>query len=171
MLIQNYGLFWKSNEIDWFPGNGTRNAFRLLGRRGSHTAKLELADFRNQKGIYILYGNRGPHYVGLCRKQGLGTRLKQHLSDKHADKWDRFSWFGFCALLRSRDKVTGLLPLKALPQYQLGEPTKAIADLEALLIKAMGLSNVADMKFQSAYEWTQVEEEDVPTFLERARGR
>ena len=88
MLIQNYGLFWKVNEIDWFPGGGSRG-FRLLGRRGSRSANLELADFRNQKGIYILYGNRGPHYVGLCRKQGLGTRLKQHLSDKHEGKWDR----------------------------------------------------------------------------------
>lgn len=171
MLIQNYGLFWKVNQIDWYPGNGARGAFRLLGRRGSQAANLELADFRKQKGIYILYGNRGPHYVGLCRKQGLGTRLKQHLSDKHEDKWDRFSWFGFCALLRSRDKATGLLPLKELPQVQLGAPTKAIADLEALLIKAMGLSNVADMKFQTALEWLQVDEDETEKFLERARER
>jgi len=166
VLIQSYGLFWKANEIDWFPGNGNRG-FRLLGRRGSHAANLELADFRSQRGIYILYGNRGAHYVGLCRRQGLGARLKQHLSDKHEDKWDRFSWFGFCALLKKRDK-DGLLPLKALPQVQLGAPEKAIADLEALLIKAMGLSNVADMKFQSAHEWTQVEEGEVEKFLEKA---
>ena len=170
MLIQNYGLFWKVNEIDWFPGNGSRG-FRLLGRRGSQAANLELADFRDQKGIYILYGNRGPHYVGLCRKQGLGTRLKQHRSDKHEGHWDRFSWFGFRALLKTRDKTTGLLTLRKLPQVQFGTPTKAIADLEALLIKAMGLSNVADMKFQRALEWTQVEEDDVPKFLQRAQER
>ena len=145
-------------------------AFRLLGRRGSQASNLELADFRSQKGIYILYGNRGAHYVGLCRKQGLGTRLKQHLSDKHEDKWDRFSWFGFCSLLKKKDK-DGLLPLKALPQVQLGAPEKAIADLEALLIKAMGLSNLADMKFQSAQEWAQVQDEEVQKFLGRAQGR
>ena len=170
MLIQNYGLFWKVNEIDWFPGNGARG-FRLLGRRGSRAAILELADFRNQKGIYILYGNRGPHYVGLCRKQGLGTRLKQHRSDKHEGKWDRFSWFGFCALLKSRDKATGMLPLRKLPQVQLGKPTEAIADLEALLIKAMGLSNLADMKFQTALEWLQVDEDETAKFMDRARDR
>ena len=93
------------------------------------------------------------------------------MSDKHENKWDRFSWFGFCALLKSRDKATGLLPLKELPQVQLGTPTKAIADLEALLIKAMGLSNVADMKFQTALEWLQVDEEDSAKFLQRAQER
>ena len=35
---------------------------------------------------------------------------------------------------------------------QLGTPTKAIADLEALLIKELGLSNVSDIKFQTALE-------------------
>jgi hypothetical protein len=37
------------------------------------------------------------------------------------------------------------------------------------LIKAMGLSNVADMKFQTALEWLQVDEDDAAKFLERAR--
>ena len=31
-----------------------------------------------------------------------------------------------------------------------------IGDMEALLIKAMGLSNKADMKFSAAREWRQV---------------
>ena len=84
---------------------------------------------------------------------------------------DRFSWFGFCALLKSRDKATGLLPLKELPQVQLGAPTKAIADLEALLIKAMGLSDVADMKFLTALEWLQVDEDETEKFMDRAWGR
>lgn len=84
---------------------------------------------------------------------------------------DRFSWFGFCALLKSRDKATGLLPLNQLPQVQLGASTKAIADLEALLIKAMGLSDVSHMKFLTALEWLQVDEDETERFMDRARVR
>ena len=54
---------------------------------------------------------------------------------------------------------------------QLGAPTKAIADLEALLIKAMGLSDVADMKFLTALEWLQVDEDETEKFMDRAWGR
>jgi len=170
MLIKSYGLFWSANEIDWFPGNGTKGAFRLLGRRGVKTANLELADFRDQQGIYILYGNFGPYYVGLTRKQGLGKRLQDHLGDQHADKWDRFSWFGFRDLLKA-SKTTGLRPLKALPEVQLGTPTNAIGDIEALLIKAMGLTNIRQMNFHRAEEWTQVQEKDAERTLNRAKSR
>ena len=167
MLIKGYGLFWSATEIDWYPGNGAKGAFRLLGRRGAQAANLELADFRGQQGIYILYGNFGPYYVGLTKKQGLGKRLKDHLEDQHAGKWDRFSWFGFCDLLKP-DKVTGLRPLKPLPEVQLGTPNNAIGDIEALLIKAMGLTNIRKMNFHRAQEWTQVEEKNVSKYLARA---
>jgi hypothetical protein len=102
-LIQAYGLFWRADEIDWSPGKGHRYDWRLYGRRGSNHGKLEVTDFRMQKGIYILYGDYGPHYVGLTRKKGLGRRLKDHLFDQHANKWDRFSWFGFCTVLKKTD--------------------------------------------------------------------
>ena len=166
MLIKSYGLFWSAEEIDWYPGNGAKGAFRLLGRRGATAANLELADFRGQQGIYILYGNFGPYYVGLTRKQGLGKRLKDHLEDQLAGKWDRFSWFGFCDLLRA-DRTTGIRPLKALPQVQLGTPANAIGDIEALLIKAMGLKNIKQMNFHRAQEWTQVLEKDASRLLDR----
>ena len=169
MLIQSYGLFWRADEIDWYPGKGTRN-FRLLGRRGSQAGTLELADFRMQQGIYILYGNHGALYVGLTRRQGLGKRLKDHLADHLADKWDRFSWFGFCAL-QKKDKATGLRPIKPLPEIQLGAPNNAIGDIEALLIKAMGLTNIKQMNFQRAREWTQVHDDKVEQYLRRATAR
>lgn len=168
MLIRSFGLFWRASEVNWNPGNGARGAFRLLGRRGSNLPGLRLADFRHQQGIYILYGNFGPHYVGLTRKQGLGKRLKDHLTDKHQGLWDRFSWFGFCSHLKP-DRKTGLCPLKALPELSLGAPSKAIADLEALLIKSMGLSNVSDMKFQSAREWLQVQSHEVEHYVGKVK--
>ncbi len=32
MQVTSYGLFWRADEIEWFPGHGNRNEFRLLGR-------------------------------------------------------------------------------------------------------------------------------------------
>ena len=168
MLIRSFGLFWRSSEIEWTPGKGKKDEFRLLGRQGSNSPGVRLADFRHQQGIYVLYGNYGPYYVGLTRQQGLGKRLKDHLSDKHADQWDRFSWFGFCVALRPR-KATGLCPLKPLADLSVGSPGDAIADMEALLIKAMGTTNDADMKFQKATQWQQVERDESEYYLRKVR--
>lgn len=44
-------------------------------------------DRRN--GIYALYKGESLYYVGLA--SNLKGRVKQHLSDRHARKWDRFS--------------------------------------------------------------------------------
>jgi hypothetical protein len=83
MVIRSYGLFWQCDEVNWHPGAGNKKAFRLLGRSGTNLPGLRLADFRDQRGIYVLYGDYGPHYVGLTRKRGLGLRLKHHLFDGH----------------------------------------------------------------------------------------
>ena len=86
MRVTSYGLFWREDEIDWHPGGGVRDSFRLLGRSGSHRGKIRVVDFRHQQGIYILYDEYGPSYVGLTRNQGLGKRLKDHKSDHLAGK-------------------------------------------------------------------------------------
>lgn len=169
MLIQAYGLFWRTDEINWFPGKGKRGAFRLLGRWGSNLPGLRLADFREQHGIYILYGNYGPHYVGLTRKQALGKRLRDHLDDDHAGAWDRFCWFGFRSVLKAKNDL-GLNPLKVLAEVSVGSPGHAIGDIEALLIKAMALRNKADMRFTRALEWTQVKLDEAAHYLNKARG-
>ncbi|MGN6237032.1 GIY-YIG nuclease family protein [Dyella sp.] len=166
MLIKSYGLFWRASEIDWNPGKGSKGAFRLLGRRGANSPGLQVCDFRYQQGIYILYGNFGPYYVGLTRKQGLGKRLKDHLSDQHEGLWDRFSWFGFRAVLKGKDHC-GMCKLRAMAEVSFGKSGKAIGDIEALLIKSMGLSNVADMKFADAKEWVQVENHETKYYLNK----
>ena len=166
MLIKSFGLFWRASEIDWNPGQGMKGAFRLLGRSGMYLPGLRIADFRFQQGIYILYGNYGPYYVGLTRKQGLGKRLKDHLTDDHADLWDRFSWFGFQSVLKTKDQ-DGICKLRKLSKVSLGETDKAIADIEALLIKAMGPSNIAQMNFADAEEWVQVEDNDFDHYLNK----
>jgi hypothetical protein len=42
-------------------------------------------------GVYALYKGDRLYYVGLARN--LKTRLKQHLKDQHAKRWDRFSLY------------------------------------------------------------------------------
>ena len=44
---------------------------------------------RGRHGIYVLYRKGKLYYVGLATN--LRNRLKQHLRDRHADSWDRFS--------------------------------------------------------------------------------
>ena len=44
---------------------------------------------RGRHGIYVLYRKDRLYYVGLTKD--LRTRLKQHLDDRHAQAWDKFS--------------------------------------------------------------------------------
>ena len=61
-----------------------------------------------EQGIYALYKENNLYYVG--KSVDLQRRLKQHLKDRHQDKWNKFSFFVV------RDK-------------------RHISDLEALLIR------------------------------------
>ena len=45
-FIRCYGMFWDRSEVDWSPGSGNRNQFRLLGRVGKRSPKLQICDFR-----------------------------------------------------------------------------------------------------------------------------
>lgn len=165
MFIKSFGLFWRADEVDWNPGKGAKGAFRLLGRQGANLPGLRLADFRYQRGIYILQDNHGPYYVGLT-KQGLGKRLKDHRADYHTGQWDRFSWFGFCAVLNGKD-CDGLCKLKDMAEIAVGKPSAVLADVEALLIRAMGLRNINHTKFQAAEEWVQVKVHEVKHFMDK----
>lgn len=166
MLIRAYGLFWRADEIEWFPGGGNRDRYMLLGRRGKNQPGLQLADFRRQSGLYILYSNYGPYYVGLAREQSMGGRLKRHRRDRHAGRWDRFSWFGFRSVLAKRDR-RGLQELKTLSTRTRGATLKQIGELEALLISALGLeNNYAKMRFPGAKKpWEQVKAHEIDEYL------
>ena len=166
-VIYAYGLFWDANEVDWFPGQGT--PFRMLGRIGQNRGTLRVIDARHQKGIYILYGDYGPHYVGLVRGQLLGNRLRQHRSDAHADKWNRFSWFGFRRVLGGADEH-GFKNLANVPEAQNVAPATVIRDIEAVLIKAMGLSNINKMNIGRAKEWKQIRSTEEKSYMDRLRN-
>jgi len=168
MLIRAYGLFWRADEIDWFPGSGNRSDFQLLGRRGKNQGTVQVADLRHQNGIYILYGDYGAYYVGLT--ENLGRRLKHHRNDHLAGEWDRFSWFGFANVQQRRDPKTGLQVVKRL-KVAVGTPPQAIADMEAMLIYAIGPSNTNTMRFKRAREWEQVALRDREKYLSRVARR
>jgi hypothetical protein len=137
MAIKSFGLFWRRDEVDWNPGKGVKGGFRLLGRSGENLPGLRVANFREQLGIYILYGNHGPYYVGLTKKGELGGRLKNHLTDEHADEWDRFSWFGFRTVLKGTDDY-GLCNLKDMAETEFGNPISGITDLRRSLSERWG---------------------------------
>jgi len=156
MQVTSYGLFWRADEIEWFPGQGNRKEFRLLGRIGINRPKLEVADFRRQQGIYILFDEYGPAYIGLAKRDRLGARLQDHLSDRLEGKWDRFSWFGFNEIAESPDE-DGVLSLEQPRQKLTDDTSTTIGDLEALLIATMGPKlNRQKMGFDGAKEWKQI---------------
>ncbi len=164
MLIKAYGLFWRADDLDWKPGRG--NQFRLMGRRGKNRGALRLADFTEQSGLYILYGDYGPYYVGLVRAERLGRRLRSHHeTDHHSGNWDRFSWFGFRQVLKARNEE-GICQLRRLAVVSLGNPGHELADMEALLIRALGLSrNLNRMNFRSAQRWEQVKGHELASLM------
>ena len=169
MLIRSFGYFWRRDEVDWSPGRGAR--FEMLGRRGSNRPGLRVSDFRDQRGLYVLYGNHGPYYVGLARRRGIGDRLKDHTSDSHSHGWDRFCWFGFRRVLSSRDE-RGLWRLAGNTEWAIGDKNSVIGDMEALLIKALGCpSNAANMNFPRGEEWTQIKVHEIEKYLRRIDAR
>jgi hypothetical protein len=68
------------------------------------------------------------------------------------------------------EKYTGICPLKSLAELSVGSPSDAIADMEALLIKAVGPMNAADMKFKRASEWVQVERDQTDYYLNKVQA-
>ncbi len=84
-IISSFGIFWRRENIEW--GNSTK----LLGMQEPGATPV---DFSTQIGIYLLYDGREVIYVGRATDRPLGKRLYEHTLDRHATRWDRFSWFG-----------------------------------------------------------------------------
>ncbi|MCQ2286864.1 MAG: GIY-YIG nuclease family protein [Bacteroidales bacterium] len=172
MQIQNYGLFWRRDEVEWNPGTG--KSFELLGRIGSNRPNVKIADFKYQQGIYILYGTYGPYYVGLANagseNRGLGKRLLEHTMDEHSDSWDRFSWFGFKKVL-AKSSTEGILEVQAnLASVQQINPNDTIKNVEALLIRAMGCSgNTREMNFTTEQKWEQVTLDERKFYIDKLK--
>ncbi len=129
MLIRNYGLFWREENIFWgWPGV----AGHLKGVPHDNKTTIHPLNFRDQQGVYALYDSSFQLvYVGQAgvnRKRFLFDRLKDHTTDNLADRWDRFSWFG----LRWIKQTTHTL---AQPVAIAHSPNNAVLDhIEAILV-------------------------------------
>lgn len=167
-FIRAYGLFWQAEEVVWEQGE-------LLGRLHKNLPALEVANFWEQKGIYILHSDYGAYYVGktVSDSMSLGERLSQHhLGSKgspHRGKWNRFSWFGWRRTLKSRDSH-GLQKLGKLPHDLLTSSSSTIQDIESLLIHSLGTINAGNGRretFVAAIEWRQIAHSDRDFYLNK----
>lgn len=163
MLIQSFGLFWDRSAVEWSPGAG--NPRHLWARRHKIKGTLRVADVWEQKGLYVLYSNTGPYYVGIASK--LGKRLADHTRDEHSRGWLRFSWFGFHPLTNDPSAINvpdpGVKP-------QVATVDVLIKDMEALLIKSMGTFNLNNMNFNAAKQWEQITHAEADAWLARISG-
>jgi hypothetical protein len=76
---------------------GLHAARELLGvRKGKRRC-----DIWNQRGIYALYKDFRVVYVGQADSRGIGVRLCEHRTDRFAERWDSFSFFGICGVDRN----------------------------------------------------------------------
>lgn len=126
VLIQAYGEFWNPDLVDWGRrGQGQKG--RLEGWIGTLRNPVSV-DVWDQQGIYVLQHDWRVVYVGKTGKQALGARLRNHLTDRHAGRWDSFSWYGMKGITKQ-----GSLSSEAEGHRQV-QVDDAIAAFEALLI-------------------------------------
>lgn len=119
-LIPAFGMYWQRNLIDWQQSTPKIQGVQLQGS--------VIVDFGGQTGIYILYDNHRPIYVGRSTEK-LCTRLRAHTRDRLAGRWNRFSWFG-------THNVANDGTLQPAESYSM-DSSLLIQTLEALLIEAM----------------------------------
>jgi hypothetical protein len=129
MLIRNYGLFWRRNDVWW----GRQNVQGHLKGVRATALTSRAVDFAEQRGVYALYDDAF-HLVyvgqaGANDNQRMLDRLRNHRRDALADRRMRFSWFGVNRVLE-----TGELAADAAAAHP------AISDvlnhIEAILITA-----------------------------------
>jgi hypothetical protein len=97
-VIKNYGLMWDRRKVFWGTG-GEGNKGSLDGRRSRR-----VIDFRDQIGVYVLYDEgRRAVYVGQAGQGNarLFKRLRSHLRDSLALRWQYFTWFGLLSVNKS----------------------------------------------------------------------
>jgi len=89
----------------------------------------------NRPGIYALYKNNALYYVGLARR--LKGRVKSHLRDRHAGKWNSFSMY----FIRSERHLRDLESLAIRIAYPKGNKARGkfggVPDLRKMLRRKM----------------------------------
>lgn len=84
-------------------------------------------DFWEARGIYVLHDNFKAIYVGKAFGSSIGERLRDHLSDRLAGRWDMFSWFSISAIRKTQRDVSQ-------PAQRQVKPETVVDTMEALAI-------------------------------------
>ena len=86
MIVRAFGLYWSITGVKW-------EKQEMFGdiKRDETTIKTNAW---NQYGVYCLYSDYTPIYVGRAVTNTVGERLDAHRTDRLAGRWDSFSWFG-----------------------------------------------------------------------------
>jgi len=92
--IQAFGVFWERERVHW------QSRPSLLGVQ---QIGADPVDFAEQQGVYVLYDQARPVYVGQCTEKRLAQRLFEHTLDRLRSRWSRFSWFGTLGVSESGD--------------------------------------------------------------------
>lgn len=90
MLIQAYGLNWNPEFVEWKSSGQPKG---VLNGKVKIKEVQRVIDFWEGHGLYVLHHEFRTVYVGRTTNRGLGHRLRDHLKDEFAGKWDSFSWF------------------------------------------------------------------------------
>ena len=124
-LIKFYGEYWNPDVIDW-GAQGAGNKGTLNGSIKVDKKKTQV-DFWEARGIYALHENYRVTYVGKAFGLPIGKRVRDHLTDRLAGRWDMFSWYS----TSNYRKMTN--DLSKAGQRNLN-PETIISTLEALAI-------------------------------------
>jgi hypothetical protein len=101
-LIRAYGEFWRKEMLNLQEREDHGQA-RLPGKI-SIRGKVKDVDVWKQEGIYVLFSDYRPVYVGQASGVHMGLRLRDHLHDRHAGRWDKFSWYGLRDFKKTGDR-------------------------------------------------------------------
>lgn len=151
-FIHGFGLQWQASQVDWKRGRQLLGTTGRLGRGG------QIANFWEQSGVYILFRDERPRYVGFSKR--LGHRLGQHRMDDKARAWATFSWFGFKQVLKTQPgQIAELADLSARRTVA---QVDVMREMEALLIHTIrDLTNLhADSAHIGGQEWFQLTSAD-----------
>jgi hypothetical protein len=109
-LVSGYARMWPREVFD-----------RIISVDGKNKMLAKHLDILENHGIYILYRDGVPYYIGKATK--LRTRLLRHAWDihsRHYNLWNVFSFFVVDDLGR-RDEIEGIL-IAAMPTANSARP-------------------------------------------------
>jgi hypothetical protein len=98
MLIRAFASYWNPDVVDW-GAKGPGNRGHLVGKAKVNGTQ-KTVDFWDAKGLYVLHDEFRTVYVGQAFARTLGPRLRDHLTDRFAGRWDMFSWFSLSSVTK-----------------------------------------------------------------------